>query len=142
MVLAIAQAKAEAQQGTFASAQQLGCPCFMQPRGRSGLGRGPRLVPTTQQCPCQLASVLLTSRMSGHGGSAKIPKTTVHAVGPGLAWSSSAQNGQPYTLPGPHRGRGTCYVCPDTWHLTVQNTGNAFPFSEGFDARTELGKMQ
>lgn len=77
-----------------------------------------RLVPTTQKCPCQPARVLLTSRRAGHGGSAKIPKTTMRAMGPGLAWSSPAQNGQPHTSPRPHRG-GICYVCPDTWHLTA-----------------------
>lgn len=60
-----------------------------------------KLVPTTQQCPCQLASVLLTSRRSGHGGSAKISKTTGGAQ---AGWSSSAQNGQPHALCCPHLG--------------------------------------
>jgi len=58
---------------------------------------------------------------------------------PELTWSSSAQNGQPYSHL--HEG-GTFYVCSDTGHFTAQNTGNAFPFPCGFDAKTELGKMQ
>jgi len=77
-VLAIAQVKAEPWPDAFALAQRLGCPCFMHPQGQVWPGTQTEACAYHQQC-IRLASVPLTSRRSGHGGSAKIPKSTSDA---------------------------------------------------------------